>query len=55
MKIVNYPHPALRHVARPLTAIDQRIQKLVREMFDLMYAGRGLGLAGTQRVYGQTS
>jgi peptide deformylase len=48
MKIVNYPHPALRHVARPLTAIDQRIHKLVREMFDLMYAGRGLGLAGPQ-------
>jgi len=48
MKIVHYPHPALRHAARPLTSIDQRIQKLVREMFDLMYEGRGLGLAGPQ-------
>jgi peptide deformylase len=48
MKIVNYPHPALRHAARPLTAIDQKVQKLVREMFDLMYEGRGLGLAGPQ-------
>jgi peptide deformylase len=48
MKIVKYPHPSLRHPARPLTAIDQRIQKLVREMFDLMYEGRGLGLAGPQ-------
>jgi peptide deformylase len=48
MKIVKYPHPALRHAARPLTAIDQRIHKLVREMFDLLYEGRGLGLAGPQ-------
>jgi peptide deformylase len=48
MKIVNYPHPSLRHAARPLTSIDQRIQTLVREMFALMYEGRGLGLAGPQ-------
>jgi peptide deformylase len=48
MKIVKYPHPALTHPARPLTAIDQKIHKLVREMFDLLYEGRGLGLAGPQ-------
>lgn len=48
MKIVTYPHPSLRHAARPLTSIDQRLQKLVREMFALMYEGRGLGLAGPQ-------
>jgi peptide deformylase len=48
MKIVNYPHPALRHVAVPLTAIDKRVRLYVGEMLDLMYQGRGLGLAGPQ-------
>jgi peptide deformylase len=48
MKILFYPHPALRHPAQPLNAIDSRIQSYVREMFELMYEGRGLGLAGPQ-------
>src|SRR5207237_7780702 len=48
MKIVHYPHPALRHAARPLTAINKKIERYVAEMFDLMYEGKGLGLAGPQ-------
>src|SRR5438876_11180191 len=48
MKIVHYPHPALRHVARPVTAIDKRIERYVAEMVELMIEGRGLGLAGPQ-------
>jgi peptide deformylase len=48
MKIVNYPHPALRHKAVPLTAIDKRVRLYVAEMLELMYLGRGLGLAGPQ-------
>jgi peptide deformylase len=48
MKIVHYPHPALRHVARPLTAINKTIERYVAEMLDLMYEGKGLGLAGPQ-------
>jgi peptide deformylase len=48
MKIVDYPHPALRHAARPLTAINKKIERYVAEMFDLMYEGKGLGLAGPQ-------
>jgi peptide deformylase len=48
MKIVQYPHPALRHRALPLTAIDKKVQLLVGQMFELMYEGRGLGLAGPQ-------
>ncbi len=50
MKIVNYPHPSLRHPARPLTSIDKQIRLYVGEMFQLMYEGRGLGLAGPQVV-----
>ncbi len=48
MKIVNYPHPSLRHVAKPLTTIDKKVQVYVGEMLELMYAGKGLGLAGPQ-------
>ncbi len=48
MKIVNYPHPALRHPGRALTSIDKKINLQVGEMFDLMYEAGGLGLAATQ-------
>jgi peptide deformylase len=48
MKIVHYPHPALRHVAKPLTSIDKKLQLQVGEMFGLMYEARGLALAATQ-------
>lgn len=48
MKIVHYPHPSLRHTARPLTTIDKKVHLAVGEMFDLMYGANGLGLAATQ-------
>jgi len=48
MKIVRYPHPALRHKARPLTAIDQKVHLQAGRMLDLMHEHRGLGLAATQ-------
>jgi peptide deformylase len=48
MKIVLYPHPALRAKARPLTAIDEKVHRHAHEMLDLMYEARGLGLAANQ-------
>jgi peptide deformylase len=48
MKIVRYPHPSLRHVARPLTAIDDKIRKQAEEMIALMLEHKGLALAGPQ-------
>jgi peptide deformylase len=48
MKIVNYPHPALRVKARPVTAIDADVQKAAGEMLELMYRHDGLGLAAPQ-------
>ena len=48
MKIVHYPHPALRHVAKPLTAIDNDVRRVAGEMLELMYAAKGLGLAAPQ-------
>lgn len=48
MKIVNYPHPALRVKAKPVTAIDADVQKAAGEMLELMYRHDGLGLAAPQ-------
>jgi peptide deformylase len=48
MKIVNYPHPALRRPARPVVQIDKDLHLQIGEMFDLMYDARGLGLAAPQ-------
>src|SRR3974377_2069041 len=48
MKIVHYPHPALRHAARPLRSIDKKLPLHIGEMKDLMYEARGLALAAPQ-------
>lgn len=48
LKIVQYPHPALKHVSRPLRRIDDELRDIVREMFELMYAAKGIGLAANQ-------
>ena len=48
MRIVKYPHPALRHKSKPLRRVDGELKNIVREMFDLMYAQNGIGLAANQ-------
>jgi peptide deformylase len=48
MKIVRYPHPSLRHVARPLAAIDEKVRTQAQQMLDLMVEHKGLALAATQ-------
>jgi peptide deformylase len=48
LKIVQYPHPTLRHVSKPLKRVDKELHGLVREMFDLMYEANGIGLAANQ-------
>ncbi|WP_165219155.1 peptide deformylase [Aquisphaera insulae] len=48
LRIVHYPHPVLRYTSRPLTEIDDSLRGIVREMFDLMYEARGVGLAANQ-------
>ena len=48
LQIVKYPHPALRYVSRPVTQIDDELRGTVAEMFQLMYAARGVGLAANQ-------
>jgi peptide deformylase len=48
LRIVTYPHPALRYESRPVTQIDERLRSDVRAMFDLMYEAKGIGLAANQ-------
>ncbi len=48
LRIVTYPHPALRFPSVPVQQIDDRLRSQVREMFDLMYENRGIGLAANQ-------
>lgn len=48
MHILQYPHPTLRHVSKPLVRVDQELHAVAREMFDLMYAANGVGLAANQ-------
>src|SRR5262245_62096470 len=48
LKIVNYPHPSLRHKAVPLTAIDAKVERIAASMIALMKEANGLGLAAPQ-------
>jgi peptide deformylase len=48
MKIVHYPHPALRHPGRPVTTIDKELNLNIGRMKELMYEAKGLGLAAPQ-------
>ena len=48
LEIVPHPHPALRWKSREVTRIDAELRQMVEQMFDLMYASRGIGLAANQ-------
>lgn len=48
MQIVQYPHPVLRFKSSPITRITPELHDVVREMFELMYASEGIGLAANQ-------
>ena len=48
MQIVKYPHPTLRHESKPLKRVDAELRRLIRQMFELMYEARGVGLAANQ-------
>ncbi len=48
LQIVSYPHPTLRHKSLPVKRVDAELRDLVRNMFELMYASSGVGLAANQ-------
>ena len=48
LPILQYPDARLHTVARPVAAVDARIQALVADMLETMYDAKGIGLAATQ-------
>jgi peptide deformylase len=48
LPILQYPDPKLYTVAAPVTAVDDEIRRLIKNMADTMYAAPGVGLAATQ-------
>ena len=48
LKIVEYPHPALRTKCKPVATIDAAVQTAAGQMLELMYKHEGLGLAAPQ-------
>ena len=48
LKIIQYPHPTLRHVSKPLKRVDAELKGMIQQMFELMYAAKGIGLAANQ-------
>lgn len=48
MEIVLYPDPRLRAKNAPIEEFDDELKQLAREMLDLMYETKGVGLAAPQ-------
>lgn len=48
LTILEFPDPRLRTRAAPVKVVDDRVRKLIDDMFETMYAAPGIGLAATQ-------
>ena len=48
LPILCYPDPKLHTVAKPVSAVNARIQSLIADMLQTMYEAKGIGLAATQ-------
>ena len=48
LEIVKYPEPVLERPAEPVTEFDEELRKFVDNMFESMYAAKGIGLAAPQ-------
>ena len=48
LPIIEIPDPILRAESAPVEAINDDVTRLVRDMFDTMYAAPGIGLAAVQ-------
>jgi peptide deformylase len=46
--IVRFGNPVLEKPAEKVTAFDEELKKLIEDMFESMYAARGVGLAAPQ-------
>lgn len=48
LPILYYPDPKLHTVAKPVQAVNARVQTLIADMLQTMYEAKGIGLAATQ-------
>jgi peptide deformylase len=48
LEVIQFPHPTLRHVSKPLKRVDAELRRWIDEMFELMYQHEGIGLAANQ-------
>jgi peptide deformylase len=48
LEIVKYGEPVLETPGEPVTEFDDKLKRLVSDMFETMYAARGVGLAAPQ-------
>jgi peptide deformylase len=48
LDIINYPDARLYTVAKPVSQVDAKIQRLIDDMAQTMYEAPGIGLAATQ-------
>jgi peptide deformylase len=48
LEIVKYGDPVLETPGDPVTEFDEELRRLVSDMFETMYASRGVGLAAPQ-------
>jgi peptide deformylase len=48
LKIVKYPEPVLSQPGEPVTEFNDELRKFVADMFETMYAAKGIGLAAPQ-------
>jgi peptide deformylase len=48
LHILEFPDPRLRTRAAPVATVDDRIRRLIDDMFETMYEAPGVGLAATQ-------
>lgn len=47
-QVVQYPHPALRWVCKPITKFTPQLKETANKMFEIMYDHKGVGLAANQ-------
>jgi peptide deformylase len=48
LKVVKYPEPVLQQPGEPITEFNDELRKFVADMFETMYAAKGIGLAAPQ-------
>ena len=53
LNIVRYPEPVLLEMGKPVTEFDEKLKTLVSDMFETMYAAKGVGLAAPQVAVSQ--